>query len=150
MPGTTRMDRPSRPAPVVPHRGRPLLGTVILPAVLVVYAVLLLVGGFIGYRKAGSRPSLIAGSISGLVALLAAGLMRADLRAVWLGIVLAAGMIVVFSIRFARTRKFMPSGMLGALSAIVLVVLLVGDLWVMAARATPAAQEAVPTFTRGR
>ena len=127
-----------------------MLATSTLQAVLVVYAVLLIVGGLIGYRKAGSRPSLIAGTVSGLIALLAAGLMAADFRAIWLGIVLAAGMIVVFSIRFAKTRKFMPSGMLGALSAVVLVVLLVGDLWVMAARATPAQQEAVQAFTRGR
>ena len=91
--------------------------------VLVVYAVLLIVGGLIGYRKAGSRPSLIAGSISGLIALAAAGSMAQDVRAIWLGIALAAAMLVVFSIRFGRTRKFMPSGMLGVVSLAVLVAL---------------------------
>ena len=121
-----------------------------LQVVLVVYALLLIVGGLIGYRKAGSRPSLIAGSASGAIALLTAGLMLADARAVWLGIILAAAMIVVFSIRFAKTRKFMPSGMLGVLSVGVLILLLVGNLWMMAAQATRQQQEAVSTFSGQR
>ena len=103
-----------------------MIGTTTAQILLVVYAVLLLVGGFIGYRKAGSRPSLIAGTISGLVALVAAGVMARDARGIWLGIVLAAMMLVVFAIRFAKTRKFMPSGMLGVLSLVVLVALLAG------------------------
>ncbi len=98
-----------------------MISTSAAQIVLVIYAVLLIVGGLIGYRKAGSRPSLIAGSISGLVALVAAGLMISDARAIWLGIALAVAMLVVFSIRFSKTRKFMPSGMLGIVSLVVLV-----------------------------
>jgi len=105
-----------------------VIGTTTAQAILVGYAILLLVGGMIGYRKAGSRPSLIAGSVSGLVALLAAGLMLQDVRAIWLGVVLAAMMLVVFGIRFAKTRKFMPSGLLGVVSVAVLGGLLAGVL----------------------
>ena len=100
-----------------------LLGTTNARVVLAGYALLLVVGGLIGYRKAGSRPSLIAGTISGLVALLAAGLMIRDARAIWLGFALAIAMLVVFGVRFAKTRKFMPSGLLGVVSLGVLISL---------------------------
>jgi len=105
-----------------------VIGTTTAQAILVGYAILLMIGGFIGYRKAGSRPSLIAGSVSGLIALLAAGLMLQDVRAIWLGVVLAAMMLIVFGIRFTKTRKFMPSGLLGVVSVAVLGGLLAGVL----------------------
>ncbi len=105
-----------------------MIGTTTAQAILVGYAILLMIGGFIGYRKAGSRPSLIAGSVSGLIALLAAGLMLQDVRAIWLGVVLAAMMLIVFGIRFTKTRKFMPSGLLGVVSVAVLGGLLAGVL----------------------
>ena len=101
--------------------------TPITPAqlILIGYAVLLLVGGFLGYRKAGSRPSLIAGSISGALALLAAGLAFLDPRFVGLGVVLAGLMLVVFLIRLTKTRRFMPSGLLLVASLLVLIGLIV-------------------------
>lgn len=96
--------------------------------VLVVYGVLLGVGGYIGFRKAGSRASLRAGVISGIAALGAAGVAnsRPDLG-YWVGALLATMMLIVFGIRFAKTRKFMPSGMLGVLSLVVLAVMLLVD-----------------------
>ena len=112
--------------PVFEKREWIVLGATTVQAILVGYAVLLVVGGLIGYRKAGSRPSLIAGSVSGAVALLAAGLMLRDGRAIWLGVVLAALMLIVFTIRFTKTRKFMPSGLLGVVSGAVLLGLLLG------------------------
>lgn len=79
---------------------------------LAVYAVLLGMGGAIGYLKAGSRPSLIAGSLSAVVSLIALGLSYRGPEGFWLGLALGVAMLVVFGMRFAKTRKFMPSGLL--------------------------------------
>ncbi len=89
-----------------------------------VYAGLLAVGGVIGYTKAGSRPSLIAGLGSAVAALLA--LVLSFLSSGWglgLGALLAILLAVFFGYRFAvKTRKFMPAGLLAVVSLIVLAV----------------------------
>lgn len=92
-----------------------------------VYALLLALGGIMGYVKAGSRPSLIAGVVSGLVALaaLAATLMMPDSRVGFLiGLALAAALTVVFLRRFAATRKVMPAGVLVVVSVLMIGVLI--------------------------
>jgi uncharacterized membrane protein (UPF0136 family) len=92
--------------------------------VLGLYALVLAGGGVMGYVKAGSRPSLIAGLTSGLAALACLVLTWSHPSlAVMLGIGLAVLMLVVFGIRLARTRKFMPSGMLLVISVVVLGIL---------------------------
>jgi len=94
--------------------------------VLGIFALLLAVGGVIGFRKAGSRPSLIAGLVSGVLALAALGatFVRPSLG-LGMGLVLAVLMAVVFAIRLRKTGKFMPSGMLLAMSTAVGVVMAV-------------------------
>jgi uncharacterized membrane protein (UPF0136 family) len=105
----------------------PLVGQITLG----VYAVLLGVGGLIGYLKAGSRPSLIAGSISALAALGALGLSAANHRmGVPLGLLLSITLFVLFGYRYAaKTRKFMPSGLLAIASLIVLGVMFLVMDW---------------------
>lgn len=99
-----------------------------------IYAILLAVGGVIGYLKAGSRPSLIAGSISSLAALLALGLSIGNNRlGVPLGLILSIALFVLFGYRYAvKTRKFMPSGLLAVASLIVLAVMFLVMDWTWA------------------
>ena len=91
---------------------------------LVLYAVLLAVGGVIGYTKAGSRPSLIAGLASAVGAILAL-LLSLQNRTLGMGLacLLAILLFVFFGYRYAaKTRKFMPAGLLSVVSLVVLVV----------------------------
>lgn len=93
-----------------------------LPIIILwVYIVLLLIGGTMGLIKAGSKISLITSAIFAvLLALCALGIIRPFYIAdVFVGLLL-----VVFGIRFAKGRKFMPSGLMLALSAVMLAVLL--------------------------
>jgi uncharacterized membrane protein (UPF0136 family) len=96
-----------------------------------IYAVLLAVGGLIGYFKAGSRPSLIAGLLSAVAALTALGLSIGDSRwGVPLGLLLSIVLFVLFAYRYAaKTGKFMPSGLLAVLSLVVLAVMLLVMDW---------------------
>jgi uncharacterized membrane protein (UPF0136 family) len=94
-----------------------------------VYAVLLAVGGVIGYVKAGSKPSLVAGIGSAVLALICLVLSKSQPPVgLGLGALLAACLLVVFTMRFAKSRKFMPGGMLMAISLVVSVLLFAGAL----------------------
>jgi uncharacterized membrane protein (UPF0136 family) len=94
--------------------------------VLAVYAMLLAVGGIIGYAKAGSRPSLIAGLASAAVATLALMTTFQNARlGLGLGALVALVLALFFGYRFAaKTRKFMPSGLLALLSLAVALICL--------------------------
>lgn len=79
---------------------------------MVVLGPLLILGGWLGYRK-GSRVSLMAGSAAGAALLVAALVAAADPRSGTLaGIVICGILSIVFAIRFTKTRKFMPSGLM--------------------------------------
>lgn len=91
--------------------------------VLLIYAVLMVVGGAMGMR-AGSKASLIAGGSSGVLLLIAWGVTFVNLGAgLWAGAVIALLLTFTFLGRMAKTRKLMPSGMLFALSLIAMVLL---------------------------
>jgi uncharacterized membrane protein (UPF0136 family) len=99
----------------------PLVGHVTLG----IYAALLAAGGIMGFVKARSRPSLIAGLVSALAALVALwfSLIRSPLGFP-LGMALSAVLFVFFGYRYAlRNRKFMPNGMMAVVSLIVLGVM---------------------------
>ena len=90
----------------------------------IAYGILAIVGGIIGYVQAQSKASLISGSISGLL-LLFAGAMQLQGQA-WgliLAIVVTAVLVIVFAVRLAKTRKFMPAGLMTILGVATLVVL---------------------------
>ena len=81
--------------------------------VLWVYIVLLLVGGLIGFFKAKSKVSLISSSVFAAVLVLTAvpGVFEPAFARNLVNVILAV-LLVVFAVRLAKTKKFMPSGLM--------------------------------------
>jgi uncharacterized membrane protein (UPF0136 family) len=88
-----------------------------------IFGVLTIAGGIIGYVKASSTPSIIAGSIAGLLLILAA-LLLPEHRAAGLavGLIISLLLAAQFIPKFFRTGKMMPAGMMSVLSAIGIVM----------------------------
>ena len=87
---------------------------------LFVYGGLLILGGLIGFLKAKSKASLIAGSVSGLLACLLGGLASSGWPyAHHAGLVLALALFALMGKRFYFSKKFMPAGFTTVLSLVV-------------------------------
>ena len=89
--------------------------------ILWIYIVLLLAGGLVGFLKAGSKASLVASTICAVPLVLA-------LLLKWPPPVIAGvlgGLVIVFAIRFLKSKKFMPSGLMLILSLVTLLLRIV-------------------------
>jgi uncharacterized membrane protein (UPF0136 family) len=87
--------------------------------VLWVYIVLLVIGGLIGFFKAKSKVSLIMSVVfAALLALAARGIIFQT----YVVDILLAALLVVFGVRLAKTKKFMPSGMMLILTLVALAL----------------------------
>lgn len=101
------------------------MNPLVAQVVLGIYAALLLVGGVIGFAKAGSRPSLIAGVASAILAAIAAVVCGFNLRLGAIqGALLAVVLAVFFGGRFRASKKWMPAGMMMVVSQCVAIYLL--------------------------
>lgn len=91
--------------------------------VLWIYIVLLLVGGLFGFFKGKSQVSLImsAGFAAALILCAISGVLEANFRK-GLANVLMAALLVVFAMRLAKTKKFMPAGMMLAVTLVALAL----------------------------
>jgi uncharacterized membrane protein (UPF0136 family) len=89
----------------------------------IVFGILTIVGGIIGYVKAGSTISLVAGSISGVLLLIAAWLIPEQQAA---GLIMAVVVSLLlagqFVPKFFRTFKMMPAGLMSVLSVVGIIV----------------------------
>jgi len=87
--------------------------------VLWIYIVLLVVGGLIGFFKGKSQVSLIMSvAFAAALALCATGIVFRQNVADFLLIAL----LVVFTFRLAKTKKFMPAGLMLAATLLALVL----------------------------
>jgi uncharacterized membrane protein (UPF0136 family) len=89
--------------------------------ILALYGVLLLAGGFFGWR-AGSKISLIMGVTFGILVLIGVGVLGGNLRVGYsLEMALSGLLAVSFLMRFLKTQQFMPSGLMLTCSVIIFV-----------------------------
>jgi uncharacterized membrane protein (UPF0136 family) len=83
------------------------------------YALLVAIGGLIGYLKVKSQMSLISGGVSGI---LLCGAFFLGLQNPGTGLLLASvieiALTFVFAMRFRSTQKFMPAGLLAIVSLV--------------------------------
>ena len=86
--------------------------------ILWIYIVLLIVGGLIGYLKAGSKASIIA-SASFAAALILCQLDIINRKGID---VILAVLLVFFALRLSKLKKFMPNGLMLVLTVVVLAL----------------------------
>jgi uncharacterized membrane protein (UPF0136 family) len=91
--------------------------------VLWIYIVLLLVGGLIGFFKANRKVSLISSSVFAalLVLTMVPGVFQPAFARGLTNVILAA-LLVVFAMRLAKTKTFMPSGLMLVLTILALAL----------------------------
>jgi uncharacterized membrane protein (UPF0136 family) len=92
----------------------------------IIFGLLTIVGGVIGYVKAGSTASIIAGSISGIALIVAAFLLPGNLV---LGLAIAGLVSILLAGRFIpifmKTGQVMPAGLMSLLSVIGVILAIV-------------------------
>jgi uncharacterized membrane protein (UPF0136 family) len=88
-----------------------------------VFGVLTIAGGIMGYVKAGSVISIVAGAITGIL-LIVAGAILPAYRELGLGLGLFTSAILAgqFIPRTLRTRRLVPGGLMTLLSVIGIVI----------------------------
>jgi uncharacterized membrane protein (UPF0136 family) len=92
----------------------------------IVFGLLTIAGGIIGYVKAGSMPSIIAGSITGILLLIGAWMLPEHRQAGLLTVLIVSLLLAAqFIPKFIQTGKAMPAGMMSILSTIGIIMALV-------------------------
>jgi uncharacterized membrane protein (UPF0136 family) len=90
-----------------------------------VFGVLTIAGGVMGFVKAKSKPSLIAGGISGAALIVAGVLIGTGANAkigLFLGLIVSIALSGRFVGAFLKTKKVMPAGLMATLGIIGMIV----------------------------
>lgn len=97
-----------------------------LAIIVLIYALIILVGGIMGHIKAGSTASLITGISSGILLFVCSAGIFFNKRWGVLGSFLCVFLLdAFFFFRLLSTQKFFPSGAMSLLSLAVLVIMVV-------------------------
>ena len=95
----------------------------------IIFGLLTIAGGVVGYVKAGSAASIIAGAITGVLLLIAAFLLP-EYRVAGLATALIVSLLLAayFIRKYSSTGAVMPAGMMSLLSVIGIIAAIVA--WV--------------------
>ncbi|XP_076826215.1 transmembrane protein 14C-like [Brachyhypopomus gauderio] len=85
------------------------------------YAALIATGGVIGYIKAGSITSLIAGLLFGILAAVGAFLTSQNPKNVWVSLGTYGTLSAVMAVRFLSSWKVMPAGLIAGASLLMIL-----------------------------
>jgi uncharacterized membrane protein (UPF0136 family) len=95
----------------------------------IIFGILTIAGGTIGYVSKGSMPSIIAGTIAGILLLVAAFLLPAHSTfALIIALVVSLLLAAQFVPKFFATWKMMPAGMMSILSVLGVIAAVVSWL----------------------
>jgi len=91
--------------------------------VILLYGLLVLGGGIIGYTASGSMASVIAGGAFGLGLLASSlGVLRGKDMGFLMAPILTVLLTAFFGYRFMQSGEFMPSGLMGVLGLVALAL----------------------------
>ncbi len=91
---------------------------------LLILSVFVLIGGFTGYAKAKSKASLIAGVMSSVLLAIAFAISLTNpVSGLMMGAVVTVLLDVIFAIRLAKTKAFMPAGLMLSLCVVTQVII---------------------------
>jgi uncharacterized membrane protein (UPF0136 family) len=99
--------------------------TAIAQIYFAVFGLLTLAGGIMGYVKANSLPSLIAGGVAGILLMVGAWLITWGARPILMGLgLISLALAVRFVPIFLDKKAFMPGGLMAILSVIGVIAAL--------------------------
>jgi len=96
----------------------------------IAFGVVTIAGGVIGYFKAGSVISIVAGAITGSL-LIAAGVILRLHPELGVGLALLTSLVLAaqFIPRLLRTRRLVPAGVMSVLSVIGILIAVATWVW---------------------
>lgn len=94
----------------------------------IIYGIFALFGGIMGYTKSRSKISLISGCFSGVLLLSGAiAALKGNAAGLTLAMIVTILLVIVFIIRWLKTRKIMPAGLMVGLGVVTFIVMLLGQ-----------------------
>jgi uncharacterized membrane protein (UPF0136 family) len=89
--------------------------------VLWVYIALMMIGGVIGFARAGSKASIIASTAFSIIL----ALFALNILPLYYNWVVLLFLLVFFAMQFGRKKKFMPNGFMTILTLLALLAPLI-------------------------